>query len=864
MKTTFKLLVLSCLISAVGLVYAAPPVVNTVPVDPSNPLTPHDIISGKATTLKGAVDEASIGSTWTWNPGDGSAPVSGTVDANPIGPTQLDDPGYTPYWALWIEHTYSGSDGDLFVSTLTVDNGVDAPVSATYRVQIRTQTLPVEVNVAIDEALWFQHRNQFRFDGTVTGAAGGTIPMGRWDYPQTFGQAEVTVSAASVNGFEANGYFENGPASSPYTDTVARGLKYLIAKLGTRSITPQPAGNPDTNGNGIGIGVIGTSHITLDDHATYKMGMVMDAIVASNTPGAVATTGPANVINRTYGDIIQDMVDYYAFSQGDSGGFGNKRGGWDYGPNAAGDAVFSGLDNSAQGWAAIGLLAAEGIFGSTIPAFVKSENQIALEASDTEGGPNDGVHGYRSTSPLWGPYATTSAALVQMALDEIHATTSATPDERWIRTENFFRRNFNSIGGGSSSASQFKSYYYAMFNFAKAMREAFPAPVEVIGTNTSVGQGVGGLAPIDWYNHPTDGLARRIVDLQETSGVNIGQFMNTPGGSSSQDDHETPWGTQILTRTLFQAGPVAVAAASPNPAAEGTNIQFDGSGSFHQDPGQNIVQWDWDFDDDGVFDDSGEMVTHSFTCPGGVLPCSFPVTLKVTDDNTPALTDTDIVVIDITIPPHPPTADSDGSYFVCTGEDLILDGSGSFDIDEGLSETGNPPLDTITSYEWDLDLSSGAPFDSIDANGENPNVGGFFTSTGTFDIGLRVTDNTAAAFPTSGQSDLTDTDFTTVTVADCSCMGPISIRPKSTKLQLTWAPVGGAATYTILRSTAGPNSGFSVVAANHSTSIALYLDTGLTNGITYWYRVTPKDASGVEICGGSEAASGVPAARRRR
>ena len=772
-----KILTLLLTALTATVVYAAPPVVSTVPVDPNNPLTPHDIISGKATTLKGAVDEASIGSTWTWVPGDGSASISGTVNANPASPTQLDDPGYTPYWALWTEHTYVGNDGDFVIATLTVDNGVDAPVSNTYRMQIRTSTLPVEVNVAIDEALWHMHRNQFRFDGTATGTTGGTIPMGRWDYPQTFGQAEVTVTGASTNAFEANGYLESGPASSPYTETVDRGLKYMISRLATQPISVQPAGNPDTNGNGLGIGVIGTSHVNINNHATYKMGMIMDAIVASGTPGATATTGPVGVTGRTYGDIVQDMVDYYAYSQGDSG---LSQGSWDYGPDGNGGAVFGGPDNSAAGWAAIGLLAAEGIFGSTIPAFVKTENEIGLENTDTEGGVNDGQHGYRSVSPLWGPYATTTAAMVQMSMSEIESTTSATPDERWIRAENFIRRGFNNVASGNN----FKNYYYSMFNFAKGMREAVPAPVEIIGGNTSVGQGVAGLPPIDWYNHPTEGLARTVVDYQVTSGVDIGSFTDRPGNShgSSQDDHNTPWATQILTRTLFQAGPIAVATANPNPGAEGSPIKFDGSASFHQDPGQTIVLYEWDFDNDGTFDASGVCASNSFTCPGGILPCSFPVTLRVTDNNTPALTAMDVVVVDITIPPHPPTADADGPYVVCIGESLTLDGSGSFDIDEGLSESGNPPLDTIVAWDWELDGVS--PFDFDEASGESTIT--TLVTVGTFDIGLRVTDNTAAAFPTSGQPNLTDSNFTTVEVLDCSCIGPISIRPKSGKLQLVW------------------------------------------------------------------------------
>ena len=177
---------------------------------------------------------------------------------------------------------------------------------------------------------------------------------------------------------------------------------------------------------------------------------------------------------------------------------------------------------------------------------------------------------------------------------------------------------------------------------------------------------------------------------------------------------------------------VARASASPNPGAESSPIAFDTSGSFHQDPAKHIVLFARHFDNDGVFDTSTGAptnVNHSFACPGGVLPCSFPVTLRVTDDNSPALQANDIVIVDITVPPHPPTAVAGGPYLVCAvGETLQLDGSGSFDVDDGTSESGNPPFDTITAHEWDLDLASGAPFDVIGAIGASPLIAAMSSS----------------------------------------------------------------------------------------------------------------------------------------
>src|SRR5262245_26944680 len=209
---------LSLLIPAAA--FAAPPVVKTVPADPNNPLSVHDIISGRPTMLKGTADASCAAvCTWVWDPGDGQPTISGNVDANPTFVTELDDVGYNPYWAIWATHTYTGNPGDVFIATLKVTNGPDT-TSATYRVEIRPNALSSEVNAAIDEALWYMQRNQFRFSGDATGNPGGAIPMGSWAYPLTgfsFGTASVT--GASVNAFEANGYLQTGPSTSPYSET---------------------------------------------------------------------------------------------------------------------------------------------------------------------------------------------------------------------------------------------------------------------------------------------------------------------------------------------------------------------------------------------------------------------------------------------------------------------------------------------------------------------------------------------------------------------------------------------------------------------------------------------------------------------
>ena len=761
------------------------PVVTAVPGDANNPTVQHPMIIGRPITLKGAVDFASIGANWSWNPGDGSAAITGVVGAT--------------HWAVWAEHTYAGNAGDVFIATLTVDNGADPVGTATFDMVARADTVPNRSNTAIAEALWYMHRNQRRFLGDVLAAEGlaeSTIPMGSWSYAQFGGSLTVSVQGASLNAFEANGHREIGDASNPYTETVSRGMHYLFARLDSEALVPQTLGplageasrddNPDTNGNGIGIRTdfrsVGGISGSLD--APYQLGMVMDAIVASGTVNATATTGPADVIGRRYADIVQDMVDWYAMAQSDSPAFGS----WEY---RSFNNVNGALDNSAAGWAATGIVAAEDVFGANVPAWVITRNELALEASDNEslsdalfGG--DGIHGYRSTSPLWGPYGVTGSAMVQMSMNALLATTSATPDERWVRSENFFRRNFDN----NSGTNPLRRYYYGMFNFSKAMRTAKPAPVSIIGTQ--VGEAEGGVGcgpsaacaangpqPLDWYNDPVIGLAQTVIGYQTTTGPDIGRFANQGGsGESSQAKHISPWGTQILTRTLAQAGPIAVGSVSPNPGGENFTITLDHSRSFHQDPNRNLVLFEWDIDNNGTFDLSTAQaspvdamgnpapltVAGGYDCGGAGLPCSHILTLRVTDDANPPVTTTDIVILDLTIPPHAPTAVSGGPYLVCAGDMLTVDGSASFDIDEGNSESGlAADADGITAYEWELDGVS--PFDYAEANTAIAQV--TYATSGVRNIGLRVTDNSAIAYPSGSLVNLTNTDNTQVIVADC-------------------------------------------------------------------------------------------------
>ena len=97
--------------------------------------------------------------------------------------------------------------------------------------------------------------------------------------------------------------------------------------------------------------------------------------------------------------------------------------------------------------------------------------------------------------------------------------------------------------------------------------------------------------------------------------------------------------------------------------------------------------------------------------------------------------------------------------------------------------------------------------------------------------------------------------------AGLAAINDLTARAKDGKVTLIWTPVVGADSYNIYRSTTqgGP---YTQIATGHMTDYATYLDSGLSNGTTYYYVVTSV-ANGTESLQSNEV-SARPAARARR
>ena len=705
-----------------------------------------------ATPLQSTFSNSEVTAWYKWNFGDGTeSAVTEITGVSPI--------------AVEADHTYVAAVGTPFTAVLMVD-GVDSTMANaipdSYLVQTQEDTLDARVNIAIDEGLWYLYKNQMQ---SASIASLGNEPVTAWS---SYSSYYPSATAVAIQAFEINNHKETGNFNEdPYAEVVGKGLNWLLngsfggAPILTSLALPVANShnvNADTNGNSIGV-QIGYSGLP-----AYQGGMIMDAIVSAGTPDADSARDFDGVGGTdSYQKIIQDMVDAYAWGQGDGGASATYATGWSYTWNE------SRTDNSTNQWAAIGLIPAmteiahrqpglDGIlytaddvveFWATMPGFVTEYMDYSLTYTYNA---SQRYFGYDGPDSLVGTAAVTRpSGMVQMLL--AHPDTYSS-DVRWTGPESWYAQNFDS----AFSAGQ--RSYYGWLSFVKSM---------IISNTEQLSNG------FNWYrgSAATTGLAKRLINEQEGDGSwpQDGQVSH-PGYYG--DIFVTGWAIQMLKPALFQTAPIACFTASPNSTYENRDIAFDPSCSDHSDADKditNLVSFEWDFENDGTYDISSagpNIQHHAFTCDN--LPCVYPVVLRVTDDE--GIDATYSLNINITNPPHPPEADAGGPYLVsqCADDQLTLDGSQSFDPNEGTHETGCASCqgDTITAWGWDFT----APLTGFnDATGEvvtltSGNIVTFFPAAGSHTIGLQVTDNTALAYPASGDPalNLTGADFANVSI----------------------------------------------------------------------------------------------------
>lgn len=296
-----------------------------------------------------------------------------------------------------------------------------------------------------------------------------------------------------------------------YHMQVEKGLEYIFMNAYTMPITPQPAGDPDTNGNGIGV------YFVFDDwHHSYTTGICLMAIGAADAcadklgiPSPIVSFGP--LASWTYEDVIQDTVDYLAFGQNDANW---ERGGWGYREN-----WIDWSDNSNTGWVTFGLGYAL-TSGATIPQFVYDELEVWINyiQNPVDGDWEDGGSGY--TGPWdWVNMLKTGNLLYQMALveypiDDLRVTAAIDYQER-----NWDNADWDPGWKGGDGWPDWSSHH-ATFCIMKGF-EAFGIDLLDLDYDS--------VPEFDWF----DEMSTRIVETQNPDG-------------SWFNDH---WGDEILSTT---------------------------------------------------------------------------------------------------------------------------------------------------------------------------------------------------------------------------------------------------------------------------------------------------------------------------
>ena len=196
--------------------------------------------------------------------------------------------------------------------------------------------------------------------------------------------------------------------------------------------------------------------------------------------------------------------------------------------------------------------------------------------------------------------------------------------------------------------------------------------------------------PRPWYAY---------FDHESVSGDGVSMYIGTRGRG--------------VWRVEFGPSPVAD-ADGPYETPEGTDVPLDGTGST--DPTGSIVSYEWDFDDDGVYDDAtGSTPPFDPVGPHVGQDGVYPVRLKVTNEG--GLADSDDSLVTVTNVPPAVVAVSDSP----TDENSVIT----------VSVTMTDPgwLDYLwAEIDWG-DGSIGGPMDQVASENDRPDAVYTFTAS---------------------------------------------------------------------------------------------------------------------------------------
>jgi len=306
-----------------------------------------------------------------------------------------------------------------------------------------------------------------------------------------------------------------------YHELVEAGLNYIMGFKQTMQIDPQPAGNPDSDGDGIGV-----YFDMCGWHQVYSTGISMMALAASGHP-------------EIYGDDLQDAVDYMAWAQADDN-CDLHRGGWRYWGNECSS------DNSNSGYVTLGLGFAAAPppwgFGIETPQFVKNELSLWADViqDDVNGDPDDGGSWYE---PYW---SWVNILKTGNLIYEFGLVGDGPDTQRVMDAVDYIERHWFDPGGGDVG---WKDHRQAMFTMMKGLSALGIEQIDLDGD---------GVPEYDWFAE----VAQHLIDTQNLDG-------SWPGDPWAGPIMSTAWALLTLEKGIHKFEipvPVDIKPGScPNP-----------------------------------------------------------------------------------------------------------------------------------------------------------------------------------------------------------------------------------------------------------------------------------------------------------
>lgn len=363
------------------------------------------------------------------------------------------------------------------------------------------------INMAIQDGL--------RYLWTSQSSRAANFPASTTTFWNNTGFPYADTSLA-VLGFENQGYklVANVAPTGIYEKyIVRRGLNYVLTNLSNTTLTVQTAGDPCSV-----YGPAPCLGYQPPGDTGYTTALAIMSIAGSGVPAQINTevtdVAGRTMAGKTYGEILQRMLNTLIWGQNDSG---SGQGGWDYSFNS------TRLDGSTVGWDTVAILDATSA-GAVLPAFAIAEYKKGLDcALNTDGSYDYSADCAPAVNNNVGPQKNgigLQGLFLVDPMQTLYATTPARIAAVKANLSSWFPTGIGGIGGnvwggcGPIGGAANYGCAYTMYNNFKGLK--LQNIVTLPGVTRPAGPGAQPAG--DWYASYQDWLVSNQVSPTTTAG----------------------------------------------------------------------------------------------------------------------------------------------------------------------------------------------------------------------------------------------------------------------------------------------------------------------------------------------------------